>query len=145
MLQPAPTSKIDPKLARGVLAELGPVVTGRHESCVLEFANTNYRLHLVPTTEIRTPIGKRIIGTINASVRRIDIVKTGGRFIDPIYGSPRRIQGSIVEVTETAIVVNAGVPIHCVPTERGQTASDFEPGQFVSFGVLPGVTFTPVQ
>ena len=145
MLHPAPTSKIDPKLARGVLAELGPVIAGRSESCVLEFANTNYRLHLAPTTEIKTPVGKRIIGTINASVRRIDIVRTGGRFIDPIYGSPRRIQGVIVEVTDSAIVVNACVPIHCVPTERGQAPSDFEPGQFVGFGVLPGVTFTPEQ
>lgn len=144
MINPAPTSKLDPALARGVLAEIGPMTAGRPDVIVLEFANTNYQLHLKPTADIDTPVGKRIIGTIEVPARKIDVVGTGGRYVEPVYGSPRRVQGTIVAITERAIVVNAGMPIHCIPTERDQRPEDFEVGQFVSFDVMPGASFRPV-
>lgn len=127
-----------------MLAEIGQTTAGLPDFIVLEFANTSYRLHLKPTAPIATPVGKRIIGTIEVPARKIDVVGTGGRYVEPVYGTPRRVQGTIVALTERAIVVNAGMPIHCIPTERDQRPGDFELGQFVSFDVLPGASFRPV-
>jgi hypothetical protein len=145
MLTPAPTSRIDPRLARGVLEEtLEPSAT-RPERLVLSFPNTSYRVHLIPQGKVQTPVGKRIIGTIHAKARRIDEVRTGGRYVEPVYGRPRRVQGRVIGTEAGAVVVDAGVPIHCTPTDPRQKAADFQPGQFVSFDVLDGATFTPEQ
>ena len=60
-----------------------------------------------------------------------------------MIGRPRRVQGRIVE-TDTArntITVDAAAPFVCRLTDHRQRASDFEPGQFVSFDVLSGSTF----
>lgn len=145
MIHPAPTTKIDPRVARGVLVELGPVVAGHHHHLVVEFPNTNYRLRFDASQMIRGEVGKRILGTLHAQARRIDVVSAGGRYVEPVYGPPRRVQGSIVAIEPDAIVVHAGIPIHCTPTERDQRPSDFEIGQFVSFDVLPGATFHQVS
>ncbi len=139
MIFPAPTSKIDPRLARGVLQETTPKVIK------VTFPNTNYELHLVPDGAVQTPVGKRIVGVIKAQARRIDVVKTGGRYVEPLVGHPRRVQGMVVAVDGAAntVVVDAGMPVHCTPTDPRQKATDFEPGQFVSFDVLEGVSFAP--
>jgi hypothetical protein len=41
-----------------------------------------------------------------------------------------------------AVVVDAGVPIHAVPTDPRQKAEQFEAGQMVSFDAVAGGTFT---
>lgn len=145
MLHPAPTSKIDPRLARGTLAELHAATATRPAYAVVTFPNTSYRLHLIPAEEITTPIGKRIIGVIRAQARRVDLVRTGGRFVEPVFGRPRRIQGSVVAHDEdaNAIVVNAGVPIHCTLTDPRQVPADFPLGEIVSFDTLAGASIEP--
>ncbi|MCC6322535.1 MAG: hypothetical protein IT438_13990 [Phycisphaerales bacterium] len=137
MIHPAPTSPIAPTLARGVLAASGP-------HAVIEFPNTNYQVHLVPTAPITSPVGKRIVGTITARARRVDVVDTGGSFVEPVAGRPRRVQGRVVAIDprRNTIVVNAGVPIHLVLTDERQEAGQFEPGSLVSTDVLDGATFT---
>ena len=139
MISPAPTSKIDPRLARGVLTGVTPSVVK------IPFHNTSYELHLIPAAGISTEPGKRIVGVLSGQARRIDVVKTGGRYVEPLVGRPRRVQGSVVGVDPVAnvVVVDAGMPIHCTPTDPRQRAADFAPGQFVSFDVLEGVSFEP--
>lgn len=144
MIYPAPTSKIDPTLARGVLLEAS--TPGATPAFVkLTFPNTNYEMRLLTTGPINTPVGKRIVGVIRARARRVDVVQTGGRFVEPVYGRPRRVQGTIVAVNEgrRSIVVNAGAPIECELTDERQKPGDFEVGQFVGFDVFGGATFTP--
>lgn len=143
MITPAPTTKIDPALARGTLVGVVAATATKPGYITVSFPNTSYELHLVPTGPINTPPGKKIIGTIHARARRVDETKTGGRFVEPVFGRPRRIQGTIVAIAGDAIVVDTGVPIHCTPTDPRQKASDFKPGQFVGFDVLDGATFTP--
>jgi hypothetical protein len=143
MITPAPTTKIDPSLARGTLTEIVPAAATRPGYIRIAFPNTSYDLHLQPAGPVQSPIGKRITGTIRARARRIDEVKTGGRYVEPVAGRPRRVQGSIIAIDGGAIVVDAGVPIHCTPTDPRQKAADFTPGQFVSFDVLDGASFTP--
>lgn len=143
MIQPAPTSRIDPKLARGVLAGAA-AQTATKPACVkLTFPNTSYELHLVPTGPVTTPEGRRIIGTIRARAKRIDVVKSGGRFIEPVFGRPRRVQGTVVAIDGGSLVVDAGVPVHAEPTDPRQKPGDFAHGDLVAFDVLEGATFAP--
>ena len=138
MIHPAPTGRIDPKTARGVLISAGPTVAK------VSFPNTNYELHLVPQGAIHTEPGRRILGIISAQARRIDTVQTGGRYVEPVMGRPRRVQGSILAVLagSNTLVVDAGMPVHVTPTDTRQKAADFQPGEFVSFDVLEGASLT---
>lgn len=144
MIEPSPTTRIDPRLARGVLGAVVTETATKPGYIVLSILNTSYELHLRPTGEIRTPVGKRIVGTIHARARRVDVVETGGRFVEPVEGRPRRVQGAVIDASEAAgsITVNAGVPIVCTLTDERQKPSQFEVGVVVSFDVLDGATFT---
>jgi len=141
MLTPAPTTPIDPKLARGVYEGEIPATEMKPAMVNISVPNTSYQFHLVPKGSVRGETGKRIIGMIHATARRIDEVKTGGRYVEPVYGRPRRVQGRVVGVSGEAVVIDAGVPIHCTPTDPRQKAGDFKAGQFVSCDVLEGATF----
>ncbi len=110
----------------------------------LRVPESSYRIQLQVTATPATPVGKRITGLIHVQARRIDKVGTGGRYVEPVEGRPRRVQGSVIAVdpTDRTITVNAGVPIVCRTDER-QTPADFEVGDFVTMGVNAGATFTP--
>ncbi|MCC6285119.1 MAG: hypothetical protein IT439_07435 [Phycisphaerales bacterium] len=135
MIHPAPTTRIDPTLARGVVADASP------DRVTIEFPNTSYRLDFSLTGPLRAAPGKRIIGIIRLDARRIDTVDTGGRFVEPVYGPVRRVQGTVLAIVADRVVVNAGMPIHCRPTDPRQKASDFSPGDFVGFDAMPGASF----
>lgn len=145
MITPSPTTKISPELARGVLAAVVEPTATRPGYIRLTVPDTSYELHLRPAGAISTPVGKRIVGRIDAQARRIDTVKTGGRYIEPVAGRPRRVQGHVVAVdaASNTITINAGVPIRCALGDARQQASQFEVGQFVSGDVLDGATFSP--
>ena len=99
------------------------------------------------TDAMRERLGKRLICTIRAKARRIDVVQTGGRYVEPVYGRPRRVQGAVLAIDEGAntITIGAGVPIVVKPTDARQKAADFALGDFVTFGVLPGATIEVVE
>ena len=143
MLQPAPVSKLPAHLARGKFAEHHPASATKPERVVISFPNTSYRLELIPTTAVRTPVGKRIHGVVRAEARRVDKVGSGGRYVEPVFGRPRRVQGHVLATNfETgAILVHAGVPIVCALSDARQKPEDFDRGDFVSFDVSPGATF----
>lgn len=142
MITPAPTTKIDPKLCRGVLEQIVPESATKPAYVVISVPNSSYQIHLLGTA--RGEIGKTIVGTVRAKARRIDVVQSGGRYLEPVFGRPRRIQGSIVAIDGSSVVVNAGVPVHVEPTDPRQSADGFQVGQFVSFDALDGATFTQV-
>lgn len=143
MIAPSPTTVIDPVLARGTFIEA--VAETATKPAFIKFAvpNSSYELHLRPVGVVSTAPGKRLIGIIRAQARRIDLTQTGGRFIEPVMGRPRRVQGTILAVKDGAVVIDAGTIIHCTPTDPRQKASDFQPGQFVGFDVLDGASFEP--
>lgn len=143
MITPSPTAKIDPALARGTLIDAVPATATKPAFIKFGVPNTSYELHLVPTSPVEgvTP-GKRLIGVVRAKARRIDVVKSGGRYVEPVMGRPRRVQGTVLKIEGDAVVVDAGVPIHVTPTDARQNASQFQPGDFVSFDVLDGATMT---
>lgn len=145
MIHPAPTSKIDPRLARGTLADIIQPTATQSGYMVLTVPNTNYRLHLRVPEDFTAEVGKRIIGRIEVNARRIDRPNGGGRYVEPVEGRPRRVQGWVTATDPEAnlIWVSAGVPVGLRPTAPGQHARDFNEGEFVSCDVMDGATFTP--
>lgn len=128
-----------------------PTVTGRlaeksDEHIVLHVLGTDYRLHLLTAGPIAAEVGDRITGAIRARARRVDIYPAGGRFVEPVFGRPRRVQGRIVggDVTANKLYVQCGAAIvaDLMPT---QNASDFAVGQMVGFDVERGATFEPIE
>jgi hypothetical protein len=145
MIYPAPTTPIDPGTARGVFAGLIPATATAAAHIALEVPNTNYQLHLVPApgSAITALPGKRLIGVIRAMARRVDVVDTGGMYLEPVIGRPRRVQGRVLAIFPEAgtILVNAGVPIHLRLTDSRQRPGDFAIGDLVSTDVLDGAVF----
>jgi len=128
-----------PNLMTGVLAEKSD------DRVIISLPETCYEFHLNVYKPVTTPVGKRITGTIRAQARRIDVVKTGGRYIEPVNGRPRRVQGVItaIDASERTVTVDAGVPIVCKVDAR-QAPGDFNVGDFVTFATLSGSSFSPV-
>lgn len=113
----------------------------------MSFPNTSYELHLellagaAGEAAARAVEGSRIVGVINAEANRIDVVTSGGRYVEPVSGRPRRVQGMVVGVSGDLVVVDAGMAIHCKPMDARQKAADFQAGDFVSFDVRRGATW----
>ncbi|MEM9372433.1 MAG: hypothetical protein AAGA55_02215 [Planctomycetota bacterium] len=147
MLDPAPTTRIDPSLARGTLAELHEATATNPAYLVVTFPNTDYRIHLRPFGDDLSPfegkVGQKVIGRIRAEARRLDSVGAGGRYVEPTYGRPRRVQGMVraTLVESNEVLVNAGVPVHLQVTAPGQTPGQFKEDDFLTCGVLDGATF----
>ncbi len=131
-----PTTLQDPAIVHGRLAERG------EDRIVLTLPGTDYRLHLRVDRPIDLPLNERIAGRIFARARRVDVVGTGGRYIEPVYGRPRRLQGRITATDPQAntITVYCGCPFVCELTAN-QRANQFAVGQMVSFDVERGARF----
>ncbi|MBL4808647.1 MAG: hypothetical protein JKY43_01140 [Phycisphaerales bacterium] len=145
MLHPSPTTKIDPTLTRTTI----DAVCDEDSPCVcLSFANTNYKLCLDPATdmdELRSMVGKTVLGTIHATARRIDAVSAGGRSIDPVAGCPRRIMGKIIgiDTRSNGLVINVGpdMAVWLMVNAPDQHAKDFAEVEFITCDIEPGASF----
>lgn len=126
-----------------MLTESVPATATKPAHVRLSFANTSYLLSLLPTAPVKAEPGDKVFGTIHARARRVDLVPSGGRFVEPVIGRPRRVQGRIVGREKDTIIVDAGVPLHCTLTDARQHVGDFPVGEMVSFDVLDGASFTP--
>ena len=144
MLDPAPTTKIAPHLARGTLERAIPATATQPEFVVLSFVNTNYQVHLVPAGRVHADATGTVIGTIRGRATRVDTVGGGGRYLEPVQGRPRRIQGRVLATDAKAntITIHAGVPLVCTLTDPRQKAGQFGRGDFVTCDLERGATFT---
>ncbi|MGD9691653.1 MAG: hypothetical protein AB7G17_02295 [Phycisphaerales bacterium] len=128
--------------ARATLAE------SANDHVVLAIPSTDYRIRLTVDAQPDNEVGKRIRGLVRAQARRIDVVSTGGRYIEPVYGRPRRIQGTILSVDAAAdtvtIAPHDAFPFVC-RTSESQRAAQFKPGQFVACDLVTAAAFTPVS
>ena len=129
-------------MVSGVVAESGL------ERLVLSLPGTDYRLHLVMADGVAPPeAGSRVTGVVRARALRVDVVGAGGRYVEPVFGRPRRVQGRIVggDPRANELHVSAGPVMVITPTAPGQKAADFLIGQLVSFDVERGASFEPVS
>lgn len=137
------TTETEPKaLARGILESL------EDDELVLSIPHSEYRLHLVPTVpagEFGGYVGKRIRGVIQAVALRIHRAQAGGQFIEPIWGAPRIVAGTVGSIDESTrrVLVDASVPMW-VTVPVGQDLESLHEGDLVNFYVQSGATFRPV-
>ena len=107
---------------------------------------TDYAVRLLTEEPTGAAEGAKLRGEIRVLAARIDVIRTGGRFIEPVEGPPQRIAGRIVEIEERAnrLAVDAGpFVVVCKPNQH-QQAKQFRVDQMVTMGVRPGATFKPV-
>lgn len=133
------TTGLDRSVVEGILREVNE---GR---ITLFIPGTDYMLHLAVDEGFDAPVGSKIRGRVRATARRIDVISAGGRYIEPVEGRPRRIQGRVISVDEVndTLTVRAAIPIVC-RTNDLQKAGMFQVDQMVSFDVEPGARFEPL-
>lgn len=131
----APSSPTIPPVVSGVVDEV------HAEWVQIRVPGTNYRLRLVPAEGLSVAVGDKIEGVIRAQALRMDVIPAGGRFIEPVQGRPRRVQGRIVggNVDRNEVYIKAGPGVVVTPMAP-QRAGDFSIGQIVSFDVREGST-----
>lgn len=119
------------------------------DKLVLKVPGTHYRLvlEIEPGATPRPITGERITGRIHAKARRIDAVGAGGRFVEPVYGRPRRAQGRVraYDAQANRVMVWAGLPMIIEPTAVNQKPENLAPGGLVGFDVEPGARFEPID
>lgn len=145
-----------PEIVRGLLTDIVSATATKPGYVVLGLLLSNYQLHLrVPTGEesLRARLGKRVAGVIRCEARRVDRVGTGGRYVEPVIGRPRRVQGTVLGVIagENSLILNAGgaagvdglpLPVVVKLTDARQKADQFAIGSLVSMDVMDGATLT---
>ena len=136
-----PTDPAVPPVVSGRVAERGD------DWILLQIPGTSYRLRLVLEVKLEAAVGDKVTGTLHAAARRIDVISAGGRYVEPVSGRPRRLQGRVVggHVASGLLYVGTGVPFICSLTDGRQAVADFEIGQLVSFDVEAGTVFKPAR
>ncbi|MCE9589640.1 MAG: hypothetical protein K8S99_03855 [Planctomycetes bacterium] len=121
---------------------LGVVQEAKEGMIVLALPGTDYKMHLAVAGALPA-VGVRVSGRITARAKRVDVVTTGGRFIDPVLGRPRRLQGRITATDAAAntITVFCGAPFTCELTME-KKAADYHVGDLVAFDVERGAKLT---
>lgn len=154
---PPSPSAVSASLARGILSEIVASTATKPGYIVVSIPGTSYQVHLRPQGEITTQVGKRIAGEIRCQCRRCDRVDSGGRYLEPVFGRPRRVQGTVIATNASAntLTVDAGgaaipgvawgLPIVVQLTDARNRAADFPVGAMVTFEVLDGATFREVE
>ncbi len=132
------TAGLDRAVVEGIVFDVN------EEWISLSISGTNYRLHLIPPDGFHPAVGSKVRGRVRATARRIDVIAAGGRYIEPVEGRPRRVQGRVISVDEVndSITVKAVIPMVC-RTNGLQKAGNFKVDQMVSFDVEPGARFEP--
>ena len=120
----------------------GTVLGHRVGFLTLGLVNTDYQLELVVDEQLAFSVGSRVTGQITGKAKRVDVLNAGGKYIDPVYGRPRRLQGKIVAVSkeDNTITVYGGCPFVCA-LMAPQQAKDYKVGQIVGFALERGAKF----
>ena len=124
-------------ISEGVLSAIG------EGTITLAKPGANYALELVALEPVAKSVGDKVRGEIRVQAARMDVIASGGKYIEPVAGPPRRVAGRIIEVDGRAnlVVVDAGpFTVVCTPHPL-QKASRFRVDQMVTMGVKPGAAF----
>ncbi len=78
--------------------------------------------------------GERVRGRIHAPAWKVDRVDMGGNYVEPLYGRPRRMQGTILSVNAGAneLTVQVGYEVTVKMPEK-YSAGDYRVGERVGW------------
>lgn len=86
--------------------------------------------------------GARVRGTIVAPAWKVDSVELGGNYVEPLFGRPRRMQGTILAVNAATNELTVQVGYEAtVKLPEGAKAGDYKPGQRVGWDNIEMPTF----
>jgi len=126
------------------------IVLAVQDSCVVFCPrDTRYELRLLTDGRYDGPVGVLVRGAIHAQARKVQTISAGGCFIEPISGPPRIVQGRVIRLDDSSMLVRAGAPIvihlpredHAFSLSRGPLAV----GAMVNVTLLPGARFEPAR
>src|SRR2546423_9034816 len=90
----------------------GKIIAMQDRAVVFAPENTNYELRLdVDGALDEAQVGVITEAIIKVAARKVWTVPSGGNFIEPIFGPPRKVQGRIRYLDEDQMVVQAGKAI----------------------------------
>lgn len=112
----------------------------------LAIDGTSYEIHLAIAGEAAAlpKAGKRCRGVIAGRALRMHRAGGGGRFIEPVLGHPRIVQGTVMAIDPAAnrMLADVVVPMW-LALEPEQSVREFATGELVNFYCQSGMTFTP--
>jgi len=131
----APSNPTTPPAVTGLIDEV------HREWVQVRVPDTDYRLRLVPAEGLSAAVGDKIAGVIRVQALKMMVIPAGGRYIEPVQGRPRRVQGRVIggSTALNEVYVKAGPGVVVTPLAP-QRAGDFAIGQMVSFDVRDGAT-----
>lgn len=111
-------------------------------------ANTNYLIEAAGDGSITAASGQHVWGVVHVRARKVYTVPSGGAFVQPVFGSPRIIQGRVLSLDDKSIVVKAGA-VFVVELPTGPDTIDLHTGgiavhSLVNVVALPGARFERV-
>lgn len=112
---------------------------------MLAVPGTDYVLHLAVDRPLDIPPGRRVRGTLHAEALRMHSSGSGGKFIEPIWGMPRIVQGSVLATDEAngRLLMDMVVPIWITPLKSDHPGA-WKPGAMLNFYVKSGARFEPL-
>lgn len=120
-------------VTRGQLLEQGD---GR---VVIGIPGSDYQLHLASDGAVQSNKHGEVRGVVRAKAGKLERVGSGGIFIEPVYGQPRRVQGRVVRKDSAANTLTVQGPCVVVAElEATQRATDIPIGELVAFNVHSG-------
>lgn len=147
---PGTAATTDPMSPNVAVPGWGKVVETRAGGVVFQPRGTNYELHL-DAEDYAGPINKPVEGVIRVRARKAYTVPSGGNFVAPIIGTPRIVQGRVLDLSlpeggPRLMVVKAGAIVlvelpedsHAIDLSNGP----IEQGGLVNVVVLPGASFS---
>ncbi|BAM05023.1 hypothetical protein [Phycisphaera mikurensis] len=131
-------SPADPPAA----APAGPLRLREVGGGIVRFSvpGTDYRLEAAAGGSLgpSAAAGQRLRGTLHAVARKVWPVAAGGRFVEPVFGRPRRIQAAVLgadEASNTLHLDAGGVKFAARLGHAGQRVADFPPQTLVTLSV----------
>ncbi len=101
----------------------------------LKVADKNYRNSFVLKGDTANLVqGSKVAGTIHAPAWKVDRVALGGNYVEPLYGRPRRMQGTILAVKAgvNELVVQVGYEVTVKLPEKYK-ASEYQVGERIGW------------
>lgn len=140
---PTPTSAAPPATdtTRLIVLEAG---NGR---VTLGIPKTEYRLDVATAAALpASALGRRSTGRLVGRALRLHPASAGGRFIEPVDGHPRIVQGSVlaVDAATRGILIDAVVPMW-LRTADDQPLEQFALGAMVNCYVESGMRWVPIE
>ena len=131
-------------VVEGFQPTMGRLISDENGIVVFQPRGTTYEIHLARGEGgLNIPVGKPGKAVIRVKARKVYSVPSGGAFVVPIMGTPRIVQGRVVDVLESSggarrIVLQAGATV-IVDLPSDDHAIDLGEGPITEGGLVNAV------